>query len=92
MAPTRDSSELIRTDTAAPSYKVSLPGALRLVVIAGPDRGRAMPLLLRRHRFGEVTIGVGALVQVGSTSLRICGPDDASATLAPSSAERFGRP
>ena len=138
MAPSWDSSEIVRTDATAPTYKVSLPSTVRLVVIAGPDQGRQIalgpgvhrvgkaegcalvlsdPAVSRQHlelevtaagvvvrdlgstngsflggtRFREVTIGVGAVVQVGATSMRLCGPEDVGPTLSPSNAERFGR-
>jgi DNA-binding NtrC family response regulator len=138
MAQKQHSSEIVGTDAMASGYKVSLPSTVRLVVIAGPDRGRQIalgaaavrvgkaddcalalsdPAVSRQHlelevtpagvvvrdlgstngsflggtRFREVTVGVGVMMQIGGTTLRLCGPDDTGPGLLPSEAERFGR-
>jgi two-component system, NtrC family, nitrogen regulation response regulator GlnG len=138
MSPSRDPSENLRTDTTAPTYRVSLPGTVRLVVVAGRDQGRQIqlgpgvhqvgkadgcalvlsdPAVSRHHlelevtpggvvvrdlgstngsfldgtRFVQVVVGVGAVVEIGATALRLSGPEDTGPGLMPSSAERFGR-
>jgi pSer/pThr/pTyr-binding forkhead associated (FHA) protein len=131
-------SPALRTDLAAPAYKVVLPQSVRLVVVVGPDQGRIItlaqgpnvvgkaegcalvltdPAVSRQHlefevtgdgvvvrdlgstngsffagtRFREVTVGIGANLTIGSTSLRLIGPNDVEPPRLSSSAEHFGR-
>ena len=138
MAGDGNSPHDLRTDAVAPSYKIALPGRVRLVVVAGPDRGSEVTLgaepvrvgkaercalvmsdsaVSREHlevkltpagvvvrdlgstngsfhlgtRFREITVGAGALLQIGASQLRVAGAQEAQTSIAPSAAQQFGR-